>query len=85
LVHLKAGTTLQTSETEQRQQKDGKLLEFKASETGVLKESELIAARDEMGEDKYQQEFECNFNSAVEGAYYGQIINDLEERSYHHC
>ncbi|CAB4140054.1 hypothetical protein UFOVP409_1, partial [uncultured Caudovirales phage] len=53
-----------------------KLIEFKASETGIIPESELNAARAEMGEDKYQQEFECNFNSAVEGAYYGQIVND---------
>jgi hypothetical protein len=58
-----------------------KLVEFKASETGIIPESELNAARAEMGEDKYQQEFECNFNSAVEGAYYGQIINDLEEKN----
>jgi hypothetical protein len=57
-----------------------KLLEFKASETGIIPESELNAARAEMGEDKYQQEFECNFNSAVEGAYYGSIINDLEAK-----
>jgi hypothetical protein len=57
-----------------------KLLEFKASETGVLAASELRAAQLEMGEDKYQQEFECNFNSAVEGSYYGQIINDLEAK-----
>ena len=57
-----------------------KLIEFKASQTGIIPESELNAARDEMGEDKYQQEFECNFNSAVEGAYYGQIINDLEAK-----
>jgi len=56
------------------------LLEFKASQTGVLNEKELNDARAEMGEDKYQQEFECNFNSAVEGAYYGQIINDLEAK-----
>lgn len=57
-----------------------KLIEFKASETGIIPESELNAARAEMGDDKYQQEFECNFNSAVEGAYYGQIVNDLEAK-----
>jgi hypothetical protein len=58
-----------------------KLLEFKASETGIIPESELNAARAEMGEDKYQQEFECNFNSSIEGSYYGSIINDLEEKN----
>lgn len=57
-----------------------KLLEFKASQTGVLNDKELWAARQEMGEDKYQQEFECSFNAAIEGSYYGQIINDLEEK-----
>ena len=55
------------------------LLEFKASETKVLPESELKAAQLEMGEDKYAQEFECSFNAAVEGSYYGKIINDLEK------
>jgi hypothetical protein len=56
------------------------LLEFKASQTGVLSDKELWAARQEMGEDKYQQEFECSFNAAIEGSYYGQIINDLEAK-----
>jgi len=56
------------------------LLEFKASQTGVLNDKELWAARQEMGEDKYQQEFECSFNAAIEGSYYGQIINDLEAK-----
>ena len=56
------------------------LLEFKASQTGIIPESELISARKDLGEDKYNQEFECSFNSAVEGSYYGQIINDLETK-----
>jgi hypothetical protein len=34
-----------------------------------------------MGDDKYQQEFECSFNAAVEGSYYGQMINDLEAKN----
>jgi len=53
-------------------------LEFKASQTGVLPQSELKAAQLEMGDDKYAQEFECSFNAAVEGSYYGKLINDLE-------
>jgi hypothetical protein len=58
------------------------LLEFKASETGVVDETELKAARNEMGEDKYRQEFECSFDAAVEGSYYGQILNELEEKKH---
>jgi hypothetical protein len=57
------------------------LLEFKASETGLIIATELALAKNEMGDDKYQQEFECSFNAAVEGSYYGQIINDLEVKN----
>ena len=57
-------------------------LEFKASQTGVLPDAELKAAYREMGEDRYNQEFECSFNAAVEGSYYGKIINDLERDSH---
>jgi len=53
------------------------LLEFRASQTGILPIEELDAARKEMGEDKYMQEFECSFSAAVEGSYYGAIINGL--------
>ena len=58
------------------------LLEFKASETGVVDDTELKAARNEMGEDKYRQEFECSFDAAVEGSYYGQILNELEDKKH---
>ena len=61
---------------------DWGLLEFKASETKVIAESELKAAKSEMGDDKYLQEFECSFDAAVEGSYYGQIINELEEKRH---
>lgn len=61
---------------------DWGLLEFKASQTQVIAPSELIAAKSEMGDDKYLQEFECSFDAAVEGSYYGQIINDLEEKRH---
>jgi hypothetical protein len=61
---------------------DWGLLEFKASQTNVIAESELAAAKSEMGEDKYLQEFECSFNAAVEGSYYGSILNDLEAKNH---
>jgi phage terminase large subunit len=55
-------------------------LQFKVSETKIIDEQELLDARKEMGDDKYNQEFECSFNAAVEGSYYGKLINDLEEK-----
>jgi phage terminase large subunit len=53
------------------------LLEFKASQTGIIPESELADAHREMGDDKYAQEFECSFNAAIEGSYYGATLNSL--------
>lgn len=55
-------------------------LEFKASDTQLIPQDELAAAKREMGQDKYNQEFECSFNAAVEGAYYGQLLNSLQEQ-----
>jgi len=61
---------------------DWGLLEFRASETDVVAKGELAAALAEMGEDKYRQEFECSFDAAVEGSYYGQLINELEDKNH---
>jgi len=58
------------------------LLEFKASDTNLIDADELRMARNEMGENKYAQEFECSFDSAIEGAYYGNIINDLVAKNH---
>lgn len=58
-----------------------KFLEFKASETGILDSQELAAAKAEMGDDKYRQEFECSFDAPVEGAYYGSLLNEAEEQN----
>lgn len=47
---------------------------YKASETGILDEEELDEARQAMGEDRYEQEFECSFEAAIQGAYYAKEI-----------
>jgi phage terminase large subunit len=51
---------------------------LKASETGLLDHKELNDARRMMSEDEYAQEYECSFEAAVRGAYYGKEINDAE-------
>ena len=43
----------------------------KASETGLIDPDELAEALATMGEDRYAQEFECSFEAAIQGAYYG--------------
>jgi len=51
---------------------------YKVSETGLVDQLELDAARSVMSEEQYQQEFECSFTAAVVGAYYSKEIKWLE-------
>ena len=55
-----------------------KFLEFKSSDTGIVDPVELASARNEMGEDKFLQGFECSFDAPVEGSYYGALLNDAD-------
>lgn len=52
---------------------------LKASETGLLDADELRAARRMMSADEYEQEFECSFEAAVKGAFYGEQMREAEE------
>jgi phage terminase large subunit len=49
---------------------------LKASETSILDQEELDEARRTMGDDRYEQEFECSFEAAIRGAYYAQEMKD---------
>lgn len=54
-------------------------LMLKASQTGIVSADELADARASgMSEDQYNQEFECSFDAAVMGAYYGKLIERAE-------
>jgi len=53
---------------------------LKASETGLVDKDELADARRAMTPEQYNQEFECSFDAAIVGAYYGRDIAELEER-----
>ncbi len=53
-------------------------LMLKASETGLLDNKELADAAKMMSPDEYQQEYECSFEAAVRGAYYGKEMNDAD-------
>ena len=52
---------------------------FKASETGILPESELRAAKNTMPPDAYNQEFECSFEANVPGAIFSKEMQILDE------
>ncbi len=55
-------------------------LMYKASQTSILDPGELTQARKEMSLEQYQQEFECSFEAAIIGAYYGQLIQDAVDQ-----
>ncbi len=52
---------------------------LKASATGILPAKELADARKTMSEDQYQQEYECSFDAAIMGAYYGKLMGEALE------
>ena len=51
----------------------------KASDTGIVKETELDAAKAQMTAEQYDQEYECSFTAAIIGAYYGNLIAKSED------
>lgn len=52
---------------------------LKASETGLLPEKELLQARKDLSDDQYAQEYECSFEAAIQGAYYGPDMREAED------
>jgi len=52
---------------------------YKASETGIIPQKELDAARASMNEDAYRQEFLCSFEAAVPGAVFGKELQKVDE------
>ncbi len=54
-------------------------LMLKASETGLIPASELALARRDLSEEQYAQEFECSFDAAVIGSYYGKLMFRAEQ------
>lgn len=52
---------------------------IRASESGLLPQGELDDARKGMTQDQYEQEFECSFEAAILGAYYGKELRQLEQ------
>jgi hypothetical protein len=47
---------------------------LRASETGIVDAEELASAAKLMSEAQYAQEYECSFEAAIEGAYYGLLL-----------
>lgn len=53
--------------------------ELRASETGIIDAAELEDARRTMTAEQYAQEYECSFDAAVVGAFYGREMELAEK------
>lgn len=62
-----------------KQRKDWTAFLFKASETGILDEDELVAMKQELSDAEYEQELECSFEAAILGSVYGNEIKEMRE------
>ena len=61
-------------------QKDWHTALFKASDTDILDDEELDAARSMMSVDQYAQEYECSWVANVPGAVFGKELQELQEK-----
>lgn len=50
-------------------------LKLKASETGIIPPTELDAMRAQMSANEYAREMECDFEAAIEGAYFAEGVS----------
>jgi phage terminase large subunit len=61
-----------------RKEDDWFSAELKASLTGLIDDEELADARRTLTPEQYAQEYECSFNAAILGAYYGRDMEQAE-------
>jgi hypothetical protein len=54
-------------------------LMLKASETGIIDQTELEDARRTMTEDSFEQEYECSFEASIQGSVYGKLVAAAEK------
>lgn len=52
---------------------------LRASESGLIDPLELADARKDMTDEQYAQEFECSFDAAILGAYFGKEMMDARD------
>ena len=67
-------------ETAQRLPHEWFLLRLPASSSGLLPQGELSAARAQLAEDQYLQEYECSFEAAILGAFYGREMREAQDQ-----
>ena len=69
-------------ETARQSPKEWFLLRLTASESGILPDSELSAVKAQITPDQFLQEYECSFEAAILGAYYGTEMREATEKNH---
>lgn len=54
-------------------------LMLRASETGIIDPHELADAKRQMTPEQFAQEYECSFQAAIVGAYYGREMEEADK------
>ena len=67
-------------ETAQRIPDEWFLLRLPASSSGLLPSSELAAAKAQLSEDQYLQEYEVSFTASILGSFYGTELRQAEDQ-----
>ena len=49
---------------------------YRASETEVFSDADLEKTKQDLGVDAYEQEYECSWSAAVQGAFYGRAMQE---------
>ncbi len=62
-------------------QKDWHTALFRASDTDILDDEELEAARSMMSVDQYAQEYECSWVANVPGSVYGKELQEADDQN----
>lgn len=52
---------------------------YRASETKIIDDQELISLHESMSEDEYLQEMECNFSAAIAGAFWRKEMAECRD------
>lgn len=66
-------------ETAKRLPEEWFTLNLPASRSGLLPDGELAAAKAQLSPDQYEQEYECSFEAAILGAFYGVEMRQATE------
>jgi len=67
-------------QTAERLRDEWFLLQLPASKSKLLPDGELAAAKAQLSKDQYDQEYECSFEAAILGAFFGTEMREATEQ-----